>query len=175
MMFKNSGRFVFQITLILGVTTGCGSSSNPRCAPDHIAHESQLQLASYDAAAGKTLTLCRGGYIPATVTVQIPTDTSQKLTEIDTTQESTFESTRWDGSCDDMDRDRRSIVEAVPVALTSSSFQDIKLCYESSDHMTVSFVEKNQDCPAGDEEQKAPVDDCTSLGTDTHVLYKSKY
>lgn len=53
--------------------------------------------------------------------------------------------------------------ELVPVALTSKSFGDAKLCYKDASKKAILLLAPSEKCPAGTIEQTAPVDDCASL------------
>jgi len=55
------------------------------------------------------------------------------------------------------------VQELVPVALTSKSFAEYKLCYEGSAKTAVLIVNLRQACPDGTTEQTAAVDDCRQL------------
>ena len=91
-----------------------------------------------------------------------------------TTYNSLFELIRYesgkkpmqsDGGCKSVSGGPSDKSVNIPVALTSSSFGSVKLCYDNSNsnRSYIQLIAMNQNCPAGSQEQMQPVDDCSTL------------
>lgn len=79
-----------------------------------------------------------------------------------TTVQANDRESRYDGSCSDYYAERDK-TEHVPVALTSKSFDSVKLCYKDSARTAVFLVAKSDFCPMGTIEQATPIDNCSQL------------
>ncbi len=112
-----------------------------------------LRSSSFESAQ---LTFCYGGTSPGKKTAKVSSRGS--AIELNAYNADNRKS-RIDGSCEDnhLVRDEYTYV---PVALTSESFNDAKLCYFDAEKTSVAIVDPTESCPSGSVEQTEPVDDC---------------
>lgn len=103
------------------------------------------------------LTFCKGGASPAVRDARVGIYDAIVLGSV-TLKE------RGDGkTCGVRSGDEKSKLELVPVALTSKSFSEAKLCYRNAERTSILIMDPSQKCPPGTIEQTEPVDDCSSL------------
>jgi hypothetical protein len=150
------------ILALLPAMFGCGKVFNNKCGGELSTTEQATVNYRSDLTIGKTLSFCKGGQTPKKVDVDIPDSTYPELV-MDYKDELNDKGPKhWDGACNDMDRKSYQYL-SVPIALTSDSFDQAKLCYYDSQKSKIAIVGSNEACPAGTRRQAIPVDDCSRL------------
>jgi hypothetical protein len=151
--------------VVLGCSIGCAplmKATGKKCVGEVESSEHVALGFRSQRTIGKTLNFCKGGATPQAVNAEIPDDNVRSMTVGYTHETNENGPMHWDGACNDMDR-KEFVYSSVPVALSSESFADAKLCYYDTSKSNVAIVGVNENCPAGTIEQSSPVDDCSSL------------
>lgn len=161
-------RILFPVLLASLLVAACGPlmrGMGKTCLGEFYTTELARLRARSPGVVGKTLSFCKGGAKPEVVKVTVPDTPIYDYVNLNL--KVTYEANdkgeiRYDGSCKDMDR-KKYFYQEVPVALHSSSFTSVKLCYFDATRTQIALVEPGEVCPQGSLAQPEPVDDCTRL------------
>ncbi len=135
------------------LVSACANSNCPR------EYSETAEVKQNELTQKHELTICKGGERPGAKVIQV--DEKSKVIGLDAWS-TTDRPSRYDGSCED-NHLVRNVRKTPPIALTSDSFGQIKLCYYDASKSNVALVEPNQPCPANTTEQTQAVDNCADL------------